>query len=61
MSGDKCAYFNCSNTRRTSKNKFYVFPTNDESLRKSTVNSGKKSLFIILFNLKQYIITKLFL
>lgn len=39
--GDKCMYFNCYKTRKTSNNIFHVFPSNPEILRTWIVNSGK--------------------
>jgi hypothetical protein len=41
MSGDKCMFFNCNLSRRTSKNSFYSFPNNEELAKKWILNSGK--------------------
>lgn len=43
MSGDKCVYFDCNLTRRSSKNIFHPFPANTELHKQWIVNSGKYS------------------
>lgn len=39
--GDKCMFFNCKNTRKTSKTVFHSFPSNPEVSREWIINSGK--------------------
>lgn len=41
MSGDKCVYFDCNLTRRSSKNIFHPFPANIELHKQWIINSGK--------------------
>lgn len=48
MSGDKCVFYNCTNTRRNSKHIFHNFPTDKELLNKWIINSGKFLISIIL-------------
>ncbi|KAF0718502.1 THAP-type domain-containing protein, partial [Aphis craccivora] len=39
--GDKCYYFNCNKTRKTSNNVFHLIPSsNQEVYRKWIINSG---------------------
>ncbi|XP_025199564.1 uncharacterized protein LOC112597652 isoform X2 [Melanaphis sacchari] len=44
MSGDKCVYFNCNLTRRSSKNTFHPFPANIDMHNQWIVNSGNIKL-----------------
>ncbi|KAL5239374.1 hypothetical protein ACI65C_006784, partial [Semiaphis heraclei] len=44
MSGDKCVYFDCNLTRRSSKNIFHPFPANTELHKQWIVNSGNINL-----------------
>lgn len=45
MSGDKYVYYGCKNTKRMSKNIFYVFPSNYEVTNRWIINCGKKPIF----------------
>lgn len=48
MSSDKCAFFNCTNTRRNTSNIiFHPFPSNEETSKKWIINCGNQLKFNI--------------
>lgn len=57
MSGDKCVYINCKNTRRNSFCTFHPFPSNLEISKTWMVNSGKytNNKYIIIYVLYIFI------